>query len=88
VKTYQMWHEFDPHRVTRMKGPDRLIPRTLVKLGDIRSIDYISDKYEGRPVTYTHQTDRPRPVLATDPDGRNLHIVGGRIKITADGLEH
>jgi hypothetical protein len=88
VKTYRMWHEFDPHRVTRMKGPDRLIPRTLVKLGEIRSIDYISDKYEGRPVTYTHQTDRPRPVLATDPDGRNLHIVGGRIKITADGLIH
>ena len=88
VKTFQMWHEFDPHRVTRIKGPDRMIPRTLVKLGDIRSIDYISDKYEGRPVTYTHKTDRPRPVLATDPDGRNLHIVGGKVKITADGLIH
>jgi hypothetical protein len=88
VRTFRMWHEFAPHRITRMKGPDRVIPRTLVKLGDIRSIDYISDKYEGRPVTYTHKTDRPRPVLATDPDGRNLHIVGGRVKITADGLIH
>jgi len=88
VKTFRMWHEFAPHRVTRMKGPDRLIPRTLVKLGDIRSIDYISDKYEGRPVTYTHKTDRPRPVLATDPDGQNLHIIGGRVRITGDGLIH
>ena len=88
VQTYRMWHEFEPHRITRMKGPDRLIPRTLVKLGEIRAIDYISDKYKGRPVTYTHKTDRPRPVLATDPDGRNLHIVGGRVQITADGLIH
>lgn len=88
VKTFRMWHEFAPHKITRMKGPDRLIPITLVKLGDIRSIDYISDKYEGRPVTYTHKTDRPRPVLATDPDGQNLHIIGGRVKITGDGLIH
>jgi hypothetical protein len=88
VRTFKMWHEFAPHKITRMKGPDRLIPRTLVKLGDIRSIDYISDKYEGRPVTYTHKTDRPRPVLATDPDGQNLHIIGGRVKITGDGLIH
>jgi hypothetical protein len=88
VKTFRMWHEFAPHKITRMKGPDRLIPRTLVKLGDIRSIDYISDKYEGRPVTYTHKTDRPRPVLATDPDGQNLHIIGGRVRITGDGLIH
>jgi len=88
VRTFKLWHEFAPHRVTRMKGPDRLIPRTLVKLGDIRSIDYISDKYERRPVTYTHKTDRPRPVLATDPDGQNLHIIGGRVKITGDGLIH
>jgi hypothetical protein len=88
VRTFKMWHEFAPHKITKMKGPDRLIPRTLVKLGDIRSIDYISDKYEGRPVTYTHKTDRPRPVLATDPDGQNLHIIGGRVKITGDGLIH
>lgn len=88
VRTFEKWHEFKPHRITRMKGPPRIIPRTLVKLGDIRSIDYISDKWEGRPVTYTHKTDRPRPVLATDPDGRHLHIVGGRVKITADGLVH
>jgi hypothetical protein len=88
VRTFKMWHEFEPHRVTRMKGPPRLIPKTLVKLGEIRAIDYISDKWEGRPVTYTHKTDRPRPVLATDPDGRHLHIIGGRVKVTADGLVH
>jgi len=39
-------------------------------------------------VTYTHKTDRPRPVLATDPDGQNLHIIGGRVRITGDGLIH
>jgi len=88
VRTFKLWHEFAPHRITRIKGPDRLIPRTLVKLGDIRAIDYISNKYGGRAVTYTHKTDRPRPVLATDPDGQHLHIVGGKVKITADGLIH
>jgi len=87
-RTFRKWHEFDSHKVTRMKGPDRVIPRTLVKLGDVPEIIYRSSKWEGKPVTYSHKTRRPYPVLATDPDGRHLFLVGGNVKVTADGLVH
>jgi len=85
-RTFRMWHEFDASRVVRMKGPDRTIPKTLVKLGDLVSVVYKSDKYTGKPTLYEHKTKRPHPVLAADPDGRHVHIVGGRMRITGDGL--
>ena len=84
--TFRKWHEFDSSKVTRMKGPGRVIPKTLVKLGDLVAVTYRSDKYTGKPTLYEHETKRPHPVLASDPDGRHVHIIGGRMKITADGL--
>lgn len=84
-RTFRKWHEFDAHRVTRVKAPAR-IPKTMVKLGDLVSVVYRSNKYTGKPTLYEHKTKRPQPVLATDPDGREVHIVGGNMKVTADGL--
>jgi len=85
-KTFRKWHEFDATKAKRMKGPSRTIPKTLVKLGDLVSVVYESDKYTGKRELYEHKTKRPHPVLATDPDGRNVHIIGGKMKVTADGL--
>jgi hypothetical protein len=85
-KTFRKWHEFDATKAKRMKGPGRTIPKTLVKLGDLVSVVYESDKYTGKRELYEHKTKRPHPVLATDPDGRNVHIIGGKMKVTADGL--
>jgi hypothetical protein len=91
--TFRKWHEFGAHKITKIKGPPRMIPKTLVKLGEITSISYKSNKYAGgqdnpqsKVLEYEHETKRPRPVLAADPDGRHVHIVGGRMTITADGL--
>jgi hypothetical protein len=85
-RTSEMWHEFPPSHVRRVKGPGRIIPKTLVALGEAVNVDYKSNKYTGRMATYTHSFKRPRPILATDPDAKHLHIVGGNVKITADGL--
>jgi hypothetical protein len=94
-RTFRKWHEFGSSKVGRVRGPSRVIPRTVVKLGEIRQIVYDSDKYAGGPdnpsgavITYEHTTKRPRPLLVTDPDGRNVHIVGGRMQVTADGLKN
>jgi hypothetical protein len=94
VKTFRMWHDYEPHRVTRVKAPRR-IPRTMVRLGELHSVVYRSDKWAGGPdnpagksILYEHTTQRPRPVLATDPRGRDLFIVGGKMRVTADGLVH
>lgn len=58
----------------------------LVKLGELKEINYVSDKWTGRRVHYTHKTRKPHPILATDPAGKHLHIVGGNVRVTADGL--
>lgn len=84
---FKTWHEFAPKgKPKRMKGPPRKIPGTLVKLGDIVRIDYKSNKYTGKQTIYTHDTKKPRPVLTADPDLKHAYIVGGNMKITADGL--
>jgi hypothetical protein len=87
-RTFRKWNEFDGSKVSKIKGPPRVIPGTLVALGKLKSVVYESDKYTGKPTLYEHKTKRPHPVLAADPDGRHVHIVGGRMKITADGLEN
>lgn len=84
--TFRMWHEFDPTRLTPVKVPSRKMPEHLVELGRVRRIDYDSNKWEGKTVTYTHSTKRPYPVLATDPEARQLYLVGGKMRPTADGL--
>ena len=86
LETFAKWHEFDAHRISHMKGPDKRIPDTLVALGKLKSFVYESDKYTGKPTLYEHATKRPHPVLASDPSGRNTFIVGGRMKITGDGF--
>lgn len=85
-QTFRRWHEFDPKRLVQVKGPPPRIPKMLVKLGDMVQIIYRSPKYDGQAKVYEHRTGRPHPVLATDPDGKHLYIVGGKVRVTADGL--
>jgi hypothetical protein len=83
--TYRKWSELEPGQVTRVRAPAR-VPKAMAKLGELVSVVYRSDKYDGKAKLYEHKTKRPRPVLAADPEGRHVFIVGGNMKITADGL--
>lgn len=85
-RTAKMWNEFDATGARKVKVRSRVIPRHLVKLGDLDSVVYRSNKYGGKPKLYEHRFKRPLPVLTSDPDGRAMHIVGGGYKITGDGL--
>lgn len=85
ARTFQKWHGFNPSQVTAISG-QRRVPRTLVALGTVPEIVYESDKWTGRKTTYVHKTSRPRPVLATGSDGKGLYLVGGRVRVTRDGL--
>jgi hypothetical protein len=58
----------------------------LVKGGDVHSIVYRSNKYDGKHKLHEHRFKRPLPVLGFDPDGRAAYLVGGGYKITGDGL--
>ena len=66
---------------------ERRIPDVLVKLGRLRGLIYTSDKGRcGQPRTYVHFM-KTMPTLACDPAGRQLHILGGRYRVTARGIE-
>ena len=84
-ETYREWSELEPGKITKMKAPPR-VPKVMAKLGDLVSVVYRSDKYDGKAKLYEHKFKRPLPVLGTDPDGRHAHIVGGNYKVTGDGL--
>ena len=90
--TFRRLNEMEPGKVTKVRAP-RGLKGAAVKLGEVVSIVYASDKYagsadnpSGKTQLYEHKTKRPRPVLATDTSGREVHIVGGRMHPTPDGL--
>jgi len=64
-----------------------LIPDVLMRLGELRGLIYRSDRGEcGRPRTFVHFFETPAE-LTCDPQGRQLHIVGGNYRITRRGIE-
>jgi len=82
---FERFHDFAPPVLLRQRCPPT--PRVLVKLGRLRGLIYTSDKWQrGRPRTYVHFME-DRPLLACDPRGTQLHIVGGRYRVTARGIE-
>jgi len=92
-RIFHQWHsDAEPRRerLTRVRVPAR--PRALARLGEVVSVTYESDKFAGTPDNpkgrkqlFEHETKRPRPVIASDQNG-HVHLVGGRMRPTADGL--
>jgi hypothetical protein len=72
-----------PRRISRR----RLVPPVMVELGDLLGVIYRSDRGRpGRPRTYIHLMRYP-PILASDVEGRQLYVVGGRYRVTGRGIE-
>jgi hypothetical protein len=64
-----------------------MIPDALMRLGELRGLIYRSDRGEcGRPRTFVHFFETPAQ-LTCDPQGRQLHILGGNYRITRRGIE-
>ena len=77
---------FSAPRVIR-RPCQRLIPEMLLSLGYLRGLIYSSDREEpGCLQTYIHFMETP-PILACDPQGTHLYIVGGRYRVTPRGIE-
>jgi hypothetical protein len=65
----------------------RMTPDILTHLGELRGLIYRSDRGEcGRPRTFVHFFETPAQ-LTCDPQGRQLHILGGNYRITRRGIE-
>jgi hypothetical protein len=86
IATYRQFHSTAPARV-RMARCRRMVPDVLVQLGTLRGLIYSADRTGcGQPQTYIHFMDAP-PLLACDPRGTQLFILGGRYRITTRGIE-
>jgi Transglutaminase-like superfamily len=83
---YRRFNRFDPSCVVRVTHC-RVIPPVVVQLGELVGLIYRSDKWQrGEPRTYIHFMQTP-PRLVSDPGGRQLFLVGGRYRVTAQGIE-
>ena len=83
---FERFHSFAPPKTLRRRC-SRLLPRVLVNLGELRGLIYSSDKEQcGRPRTFIHFMETP-PLLASDPKGKQLYIIGGNYRVTSRGIE-
>jgi hypothetical protein len=83
---YQKFNGFVPTEVRKARH-SRLMPPVVVQLGELRGLIYRSDKYKpSKPSTYIHFMEAPA-ILASNPDGTQLYIVGGHYRVTARGIE-
>jgi hypothetical protein len=65
----------------------RLMPPVVVELGELRGLIYRSDKFKpSEPSTYIHVMEAPA-ILASNPEGTQLYIIGGDYRVTERGIE-
>lgn len=87
-RLFETFHAFAPPALLHQRRERQISDVLLVKLGRLRGLIYTSDK--GRcgqpPRTYIHFM-KTMPLLACDPAGKQLHILGGRYRVTARGIE-
>jgi len=68
-------------RFTRLVQP-------ITPVGELRGLIYRATRSPGDPArTYVHFFNERRPVLATNTTGTRLYIVGGRYRVTSNGIE-
>jgi len=83
---FRRFHCFPPAAVKRASC-HRRIPDVLVQLGHLKGLIYSSDRGQcGRPRTFVHFMDTP-PVLACNPSGTQLYVLGGDYRVTRRGIE-
>lgn len=83
---FRQFHRFPAPQLVRRRCR-RSIPPVLVHLGSLKGLIYTTDKERrGRSNTYIHFMERP-PLLACDPQGTQLYVLGGSYRVTPRGIE-
>lgn len=85
LELFREFHGFDAEAFDVETVPDGT-PAVLVRLGELQAVVYRSDKWDGKARDYIHETRRPRPELCSTPDGRQLVLLGGAVRVAAEGL--
>lgn len=83
---FKRFHRFPPLELRRTRC-SRVIPEVLMHVGELRGLLYRSDRGQcGTPRTFIHFLRTPA-MLACDPSGRQLYILGGNYRVTRRGIE-
>lgn len=83
---FERFHCFPAWQLARLPCR-RVIPRLLVRLGELRGLIYQSDRgQQGCRRPFVHFLENPAQ-LACDPQGRQLYILGGNYRVTQRGIE-
>src|SRR5262245_14269494 len=73
--------------ITRMRIT-RLVRLPLAPLGELRGVIYRASRAPGEvPKNYIPSFHPRLPVLAADPTGKRLYILGGQYRVTKRGIE-
>lgn len=84
INTFENWSNFQADKILRLN----VAPKKIKQIGRVLHIVYRSDKYNGRNIDYIHTFKQP-PIIWADKISKPsfVGISGGRLKITARGIE-
>lgn len=87
ISIFEQFHKYWPTKVMPLDIDSRTIPAVLARLGELKGVIYISDKWGDGKQSYIHNFKASdRPILATDSDGTHLYILGGSYRIKPEGI--
>jgi len=88
----QDYIEFHGKNPSRRRKIDFHAPKRLVVLGKAKAIEYCCSKRhgggDGRNAIYRHEFETPMYLCMDERKGKQLYILGGRLKVTEAGVEN
>jgi len=82
----ERFHQLVPRRIKMVKIN---WPKALMQIGGCVQINYLSDKFDGKPREYFHRFEGPAVVYTGErlqADGSCLLVIKGKFKITKEGI--
>lgn len=96
MQAYRGFHGARPAKIIKKEGTPPAPPTELISLGELVDIGYrVPDHSRKRGLPFRHRfgetkkgmLKNPRlPQLATDPEGKQLYIVGGGYRVRPEGI--
>lgn len=87
IEKSHQFYGFDPRKVDNVHVDQW--PNALVCLGGCAGVNYVSDKWDGQLTEYVHRFDGATRLFLAVPRptrGKNMLIILGNFKVTADGI--
>lgn len=86
------YFEFHGKPPARWRNVDFHLPKRLVVLGKAIAIEYECSKKhgggDGTKAIYRHKFETPMVLCMDERKGKQLYILGGKLKVTNSGVEH